>query len=117
MGSISGQVARGLLSHSATMLRLTHPGSNARIANHSILRRFVVAGLVAPMALRLRAIWSTEGEHVANNLFIFIVRLAGYSKRPRLSPGQPRRAKTRHSTGKAAASEEMKRTLFRTLSL
>jgi hypothetical protein len=31
---------------------------------------------------------------------------AGCSKRQRSSPAQPRRAKTRHSAGKAAASEE-----------
>ncbi len=30
-------------------------------------------------------------------------------KKPRFSPAQPRRAKTRHSAGKAAASEEARR--------
>ncbi len=36
---------------------------------------------------------------------------AGCSKRPEFSPAQPRRAKTRRSAGKAAASEEARRTL------
>src|SRR5256885_629087 len=40
---------------------------------------------------------------------------AGSSKRPDVSPAQPRRAKTRRSAGKAAASEEAIRTQSRTL--
>ena len=39
-------------------------------------------------------------------------RHAGCAKRPGVSPAQPRRAKTRRSAGKAAASEEAKRRLF-----
>src|ERR1044071_185331 len=35
----------------------------------------------------------------------------GCSKRPLVSPAQPRRAKTRRSAGKAAASEEARHTL------
>ena len=42
----------------------------------------------------------TTGEH-----------RAGCSKRPDFSPAQPRRAKTRRSAGKAAASEEARHTL------
>src|SRR5436853_4453704 len=38
-------------------------------------------------------------------------RYAGCSKRPRFSPAQPRRAKTRRSAGKAAASEESRHRL------
>jgi hypothetical protein len=37
---------------------------------------------------------------------------AGCSKRPDFSPAQPRRTKTRRSAGKAAASEDRKRTLW-----
>ena len=36
---------------------------------------------------------------------------SGCSKRPDFSPAQPRRAKTRRSAGKAAVSEEARRTL------
>ena len=36
---------------------------------------------------------------------------SGCSKRPWFSPSQPRRAKTRRSAGKAAVSEEARRTL------
>jgi len=43
--------------------------------------------------------------------------LAGCSERPLISPTQPRRAKTRLSPGKAAASEEANRTLLGRLSL
>src|SRR3990167_9404965 len=38
-------------------------------------------------------------------------RLGGCSKRLLVSPAQPRRAKTRRSAGKAAASEKTRRTL------
>jgi hypothetical protein len=44
-------------------------------------------------------------------------KLAGCSKRPLVSPVQPRRAETRRSASTAAASEEAKRSLLRTLSL
>ena len=36
---------------------------------------------------------------------------AGCSKRPDISPTQPQRVKTRRSAGKAAVSEEVRRTL------
>ncbi len=42
---------------------------------------------------------------------------AGCSKWPRFSPAQPRRAQTRRSAGKAAASEEVMGALRRTASL
>jgi hypothetical protein len=42
---------------------------------------------------------------------------AGCLKMPDVSPTQPRRAKTHHSAGKAAASEEANRTSPCTLSL
>jgi len=38
--------------------------------------------------------------------------LAGCSKRPRFSPAQPRRAKTRRSAGKATANEVARRMLL-----
>ena len=38
-----------------------------------------------------------------------ILKVSGCSKRPDFSPTQPRRAKTRRSAGKAAASEEARR--------
>jgi hypothetical protein len=41
---------------------------------------------------------------------------AGCSKRPDFPPVQPRRAKTRRSAGKAAASETVMHTLFGTAS-
>ncbi len=97
------------LPHDELDFHRAYPDSH-NVPAHAMINRRGLDGALQASRLRKNSVYTQY------TIGIFHIgadgnKAAGCSKWPDFSPAQPRRAETRHSAGKAAASEEARRTL------